>query len=135
MTPYRTMLDTDIMSDLIRNPQGRAAARLRQHGDTGICVSIITAAELRYGAAKQGSPRLLSQMEAVLSTIDVLAFDVPADAAYGAIRADPQARGQPIGPTDLFIVAHAISIGATLITHNTGEFRRVRGLKVEDWLE
>ena len=129
------MLDTNIVSDLIRNPQGRAAERLRRHGEEGICVSIITAAELRYGAAKKGSARLLSRVEAVLSTIDVLAFDVPADTEYGGIRAELEARGQPIGPTDLFIAAHASSIGVTLITHNVGEFRRVRGLKVENWLE
>ena len=135
MTAYRTMLDTNIVSDLIRNPQGRAAERLRRHGEAGICVSIITAAELRYGAAKRGSARLLTRVEAVLSTIDVLPFDVPADTEYGSIRAELEAAGQPIGPTDLFIAAHAYSMGLTLVTHNTGEFRRVRGLKVENWLE
>ena len=135
MTTYRTMLDTNIVSDLIRNAKGRARARLRQHGDEGICLSIITAAELRYGAAKRGSARLLTQVESVLSTIDVLAFDVPADEEYGRIRAELEAEGQPIGPTDLFIVAHARSIGVTLVTHNVGEFGRVRGLKVENWLE
>ncbi len=129
------MLDTNIMSDLIRNPQGRAAERLSQHGEAGICVSIITAAELRYGAVKKGSARLLSRVEAVLSAVDVLAFDVPADAEYAGIRAELEARGQRIGPTDLFIAAHARSIGVMLVTHNVGEFRRVRGLKVENWLE
>jgi tRNA(fMet)-specific endonuclease VapC len=129
------MLDTNIVSDLIRNPQGKAAVRLRQHGEAGICVSIITAAELRYGAAKRGSARLLDRVEAVLAAIDVLAFDVPADAEYGSIRAELEASGQPIGSTDLFIAAHARAVGATLVTHNTGEFRRVRGLAVENWLE
>jgi tRNA(fMet)-specific endonuclease VapC len=132
---YRTMLDTNIVFDLIRNPSGRAAARLRQHGEAGICASIITAAELRYGAAKKQSARLMRRVEAVLSTIDVLPFEVPADAEYGKIRADLEAAGQPIGPTDLFIAAHACSMGVTLITHNVGEFGRVRGLKVEDWLD
>jgi tRNA(fMet)-specific endonuclease VapC len=129
------MLDTNIVSDLIRNPQGRAAERLRQHGEAGVCVSIITAAELRYGAARKGSARLLSQVEAVLSTIDVLAFDVPADREYGRVRAELEAIGRPIGPTDLFIAAHACSIGVMLVSHNVGEFGRVRGLKVENWLE
>lgn len=135
MTAYITMLDTNIVSDLIRNPQGRAAERLRQHGEAGVCVSIITAAELRYGAARKGSARLLSQVEAVLSTIDVLAFDVPADREYGRVRAELEAIGRPIGPTDLFIAAHACSIGVMLVSHNVGEFGRVRGLKVENWLE
>jgi tRNA(fMet)-specific endonuclease VapC len=129
------MLDTNIVSDLIRNAKGRARERLRQHGEEGVCVSIITAAELRYGAARRGSARLLSQVEAVLSTIDVLAFDLPADAEYGRIRAELEAEGRPIGPTDLFIAAHACSMGATLVTHNVDEFRRVRGLQVENWLE
>jgi tRNA(fMet)-specific endonuclease VapC len=135
VTAYITMLDTNIVSDLIRNPQGRAAERLRQHGEAGVCVSIITAAELRYGAARKGSARLLSQVEAVLSTIDVLAFDVPADREYGRVRAELEAIGRPIGPTDLFIAAHACSIGVMLVSHNVGEFGRVRGLKVENWLE
>jgi tRNA(fMet)-specific endonuclease VapC len=135
VTTYRTMLDTNIVSDLIRNPHGRAAGRLGQHGEDGICVSIITAAELRYGAAKRRWVRMLNVVNAVLSTIDVLAFDVPADTEYGRIRAELEASGQPIDPTDLFIAAHASSIGVTLVTHNVGKFGRVRGLKVEDWLE
>ena len=133
MNGYSTMLDTNIVSDLIRNPQGRAAERLQRHGEAGICVSIITAAELRYGAAKRGSVRLQRRVEVVLSTIDVLPLDVPADAEYGVIRAELEAAGQPIGPTDLFIAAHARAIGVTLVTHNVGEFRRVRGLTVENW--
>jgi tRNA(fMet)-specific endonuclease VapC len=132
---YRTMLDTNIVSDLIRHPQGRAAQRLQQHGDDGLCVSIVTAAELRYGASKRGSARLLDRVEAVLSTIDVLPFDVPADAEYGTIRAELEADGQPIGPTDLFIAAHARTARVTLVTQNVAEFQRVRGLTVENWLE
>lgn len=135
MTRYRAMLDTDIVSDLIRNPQGRVAARLRQHGDEGICVSVISAAELRYGCAKRRSARLLAQVEVVLSGIDVLPFDVPADTDYGRIRADLELAGRPIGPTDLFIAAHAACLGVTLVTHNVREFHRVRGLRVETWLE
>ncbi len=129
------MLDTNIVSDLVRNPQGRAAERLRQHGEDGVCVSIITSAELRYGCAKKRSARLLSQVEAILSAIDILPFDVPADAEYGVIRAELGAAGQPIGPTDLFIAAHARSQRVVLVTRNTAEFRKVSGLKVENWLE
>ncbi|HEX5325593.1 MAG TPA: type II toxin-antitoxin system VapC family toxin [Acetobacteraceae bacterium] len=135
MTSYRTMLDTNIVSDLIRNPQGRAAKRLHRHGEQGICVSIITAAELRYGAARRQSDRLLRRIEVVLSMIDVLPFEVPADADYGSIRAALEAAGRTVGPTDLFIAAHARSMRVTLVTHNTAEFRRVPGLTVENWLE
>ena len=128
------MLDTNIVSDLIRNPQGRAAARLGLHGDDGLCVSVVTAAELRYGCAKRASARLLARVEAVLSAIDIVAFDVPADAEYGRIRASLESTGQPIGPTNLFIAAHAICLNVTLVTHNVAEFERVKGLRVENWL-
>jgi tRNA(fMet)-specific endonuclease VapC len=129
------MLDTNIVSDLIRNPQGRAARRLAEQGDAGVCLSIIIASELRYGAIRAGSARLSSRVEAVLAAMDVLPFDTPADARYGTLRADLEAAGTPIGPTDLFIAAHALALGVTLVTHNLAEFRRVRGLTVEDWLE
>ncbi len=125
------MLDTNIVSDLIRNPAGKAAARLRTIGDAGLAVSIITAAELRFGAAKNGSPRLLSRVEAILDALDVLPFDVPADAEYASIRVELEASGQPIRPNDLLIAAHARSLGTTIVTANAAEFSRVRGLAVE----
>ncbi len=128
------MLDTNIVSDLIRNPAGKAAARLRTIGDAGLAVSIITAAELRFGAAKSGSPRLLSRIEAILNALDVLPFDVAADAEYASIRVELEASGQPIGPNDLLIAAHARSLGTTIVTANAAEFSRVRGLAVENWL-
>jgi len=86
------MLDTDIVSELIRNPGGRAAQRARAAGDA-ICVSVIVAAELRYGCAKKASPQLLRRVERFLSEVPVLAFDVPADDAYGALRAELEAAG------------------------------------------
>jgi tRNA(fMet)-specific endonuclease VapC len=92
------------------------------------------AAELRYGCAKSGSKRLLKAVEDLLSEINVLPFEVPADAEYGGIRSDLEAAGKPVGGNDLLIAAHACAIGATIVTANTDEFRRVRGLKVENWL-
>src|SRR5271166_2026069 len=118
------MLDTNIVSDLIRNPQGHAAGKLAERGDDDICVSIITAAELRYGAAKKASARLEARVNAVLGVIDVLPFDLPADAEYGMIREELEAAGTPIGPTDLFIAAHARALDLTLVTRNVSEFRR-----------
>ena len=132
MTRY--MLDTNIISDLIRNPQGRAAKRIAKVGEDNICTSIIVAAELRYGCAKSGSQRLLKAVEDVLGEISVLPFDVPADAEYGGIRAKLEAAGKPIGGNDLLIAAHASATGATVVTSNTDEFRRIPGLKVENWL-
>jgi len=128
------MLDTNILSDLIRNPRGKAAKRIARVGEDNICTSIIVAAELRYGCAKSGSRRLLKAVEDLLGEINVLAFDVPADANYGEIRAELETAGKPIGGNDLLIAAHAYAIGAAVVTANTGEFKRIRGLKVENWL-
>lgn len=132
MTRY--LLDTNILSDLIRNPQGKAAKRIAKAGEDNVCTSIIVAAELRYGCARSGSRRLIEAVEELLSEIDILPFDVPADATYGMIRAALEASGKPIGSNDLLIAAHAQAIAATIVTANEGEFKRVRGLKVENWL-
>jgi tRNA(fMet)-specific endonuclease VapC len=128
------MLDTNIISDLIRNPQGRAAKRIAKVGEDNICTSIIVAAELRYGCAKSGSKRLLKAVEDLLGEINVLPFDVPADAEYGGIRSQLEAAGKPIGGNDLLIAAHAHATGATIVTANADEFKRIRGLNVENWL-
>jgi tRNA(fMet)-specific endonuclease VapC len=130
----RYMLDTNIVSDLIRNPQGRAAKRIAKLGEDNICTSVIVAAELRYGCAKSGSKRLIKAIEDLLGEIHVLPFEVPADTEYGRIRAELEAAGRPIGGNDLLIAAHAYATGATIVTANTGEFKRVRGLSVENWL-
>lgn len=128
------MLDTNIVSDLLRNPDGSAARRIADVGPDTICVSIITAAELRYGCARKGSAKLLAHVEAILESVQVLAFDVPADMEYGRIRAELETAGTPIGPNDLLIAAHAYAAGAILVTDNSGEFSRVRGLRVENWI-
>ena len=127
------MLDTNIVSEMIRNPAGRAAQRARATGDS-VYVSVIVAAELRYGCAKKGSPQLLRRVEAFLSEVPVLPFEVPADSEYGVIRAELEAAGCPFGLNDLLIAAHARAVGATLVTANVGEFRRIRGLNVENWI-
>jgi tRNA(fMet)-specific endonuclease VapC len=128
------MLDTNIISDLIKNPQGKAAKRIAKVGGANICTSIIVAAELRYGCAKSGSTRLLKAVEDLLGEIEVLPLDVPADTDYGGIRSELEAAGKPIGSNDLLIAAHACAVGATIVTANTDEFKRIRGLNVENWL-
>ena len=132
MTNY--LLDTNIVSDLVRNPQGPIAAHLCKVGESRIATSIIVASELRCGADKKGSPRLTHQLESVLGVLQVLPFESPADEFYGRIRAELEALGKPIGSNDLLIAAHALSLGHTLVTDNTREFSRVRSLKVENWL-
>ena len=111
MTFY--MLDTNIISDLIKHPQGKAARRIATIGEDGICTSIIVAAELRYRCAKSCSKRLLKAVEDLLGEIPVLPFDVLADAGYGGIRSELEAAGKPIGSNDLLIAAHAYAVGAT----------------------
>lgn len=128
------MLDTNIVSALARDPHGTVARRIAEVGPASLCVSIVTAAELRYGCVRKGSPRLLAQIEAILGGLQVLALDVPADTEYGSIRAELAAAGTPIGPNDLFIAAHALALEAVLVTANTGEFTRIRALRVENWL-
>lgn len=132
MTRY--MLDTNILSELARNPHGVVADRIAEVGGDAVCASIVTAAEQRFGCAKKGSPRLLRQVEAILEGVEILPFDVPADAEYAGIRAELEAAGTPIGPNDLLIAAHARALGTTLVTANISEFSRVRELKVENWL-
>lgn len=132
MTHY--MLDTNIISDLVRNPQGKAAQRVAKAGEDNVCTSIIVAAELRYGCAKSGSKRLLRAVEDLLAEIPVLPLEVPADTEYGRIRSALEAAGKPIGSNDFLIAAHAHAIGATMVTANTAEFKRVKGLNVENWL-
>ncbi len=129
----RYLLDTNVVSDLIRNPQGRVAEHIRKVGEAQVCTSIIVAAELRYGAAKKGSPRLTTQLEAVLGALDVLSFEAPADAVYGLIRTRLEQSGRPIGGNDLLIAAQAIAMGYTIVTDNEGEFARIDGLPRENW--
>ena len=128
------LLDTNIVSDLVRNPQGQIASHVRKVGEALVATSIVVAAELRYGAEKKPSPRLALQLEAVLGALPVLPFESPADEFYGRVRVQLEALGKPIGSNDLLIAAHALSLGRTLVTDNTREFTRVRGLKVENWL-
>lgn len=87
-----------------------------------------------YGCAKKGSAKLSAHVEAILQSVQVLAFDVPAVAEYGGIRTELEAAGQTIGPNDLLIAAHSCSSGAVLVTDNTDEFARVRSLRVENWI-
>lgn len=130
----RYLLDTNIVSDLIRNPQGRIATHIARVGERAVCTSIIVAAELRYGAAKKASARLTEQVDKVLGALDVLLFEQPADLIYGAIRAQLDAAGLVIGGNDLLIASQALSLGCTIVTDNEREFVRVADLPLENWL-
>jgi tRNA(fMet)-specific endonuclease VapC len=130
----RYLLDTNVVSDLVRHPQGRAAAKIAELGEDAVATSMIVAAELRYGAAKKGSARLASQLETILGALEVLPLEAPADATYGNARVALEAAGTPIGGKDLLIAAQALALDMIVVTNNEREFERVDGLKVENWL-
>ena len=129
--PY--LLDTNILSDLMRHPAGRIADRIAQE-EQQVCTSIIVIAELKYGIAKSGSRRFAGQLAAILGGIDVLSFETPADAAYADLRTTLERAGRPIGANDMLIAAHALALDLTLVTANEREFSRVPGLRIENWL-
>ncbi|CUR78178.1 tRNA(fMet)-specific endonuclease VapC [Achromobacter xylosoxidans] len=100
-----------------------------------IFTSVVVAAELRYGCAKKGAAKLQAQVESLLGALPVLPLDVPVDIKYGSLRAELETAGKPIGTNDLWIGAHACTLGLTLVTGNTREFERIPGLAVENWLD
>lgn len=133
MAALRYLLDTNAVSQLVSRPGGELAQRIAALEPGSVAISVIVAAELRYGVNRRGSARLTERLEAVLSAIDVLPLEEPADRHYGAIRNDLERVGRPISHNDLFIAAHARALGVTLVTNNVREFSRVPDLAVEDW--
>ncbi|NGX17061.1 type II toxin-antitoxin system VapC family toxin [Wenzhouxiangella sp. XN24] len=129
------LLDTNILSDLVRNPQGMVAAQITRAGEDAVCTSIIAAAELRYGAIKSKSATLAERVDLILSALEILPLETPVDHQYAALRDHLTREETPIGPNDLLIAAHARANDLTVITANVAEFSRVPGLKVENWLQ
>ena len=130
----RYLLDTDVVSDLVRNPQGRAARHIAEVGERAVCTSVIVAGELWYGAARRASQRLKTQLEAILEAIEILPIESPVERVYGRLRADLEKKGQPIGGNDLLIAAQSMSLGLTLVTDNEREFSRIAELLCENWV-
>ena len=102
--------------------------------EKSICTSIVVASELRYGANKRGSVRLSTQLEIILSAIEILPLEEPSDHGYAELRTSLENRGMPIGPNDMLVAAHALALDCVVITANMREFNRVPGLRVENWL-
>src|SRR5437016_4359966 len=125
------LLDTNTVSQLVRQPQGAVAARIARVGEEKVLTSVIVACELRYGAAKRSSRRLTRQIEAVLGAMTILPLEPGADRYYAAIRATLEKRGTPIGANDMLIAARAID--AVCVTANVAKFKRVPALRVENW--
>ena len=130
--PY--LLDTSILSHLIRQPQGIVAARIAVVGEANVLTSVIVACELRYGAAKRGSRRLTRQIEAVLGAMTIRPLESDVERVYASIRVALEKKGTPIGAHDMLIAAHARAIDAVCVTDNVAEVTRVPALKVENWL-
>ncbi|HEV3458317.1 MAG TPA: type II toxin-antitoxin system VapC family toxin [Thermoanaerobaculia bacterium] len=131
----RYLLDTNILSSLIRSPAGQVARRLAVVGEAAVSTSIVVACELRYGAAKRGSAELSARVEDLLQSLEVLPLDRQSERHYAEIRLHLERTGKPMGPNDLLIASHALALDLTLVTDNVEEFARVPRLPLENWLE
>lgn len=132
MTPPRFMLDTDTCSFAIHGGDAKLRAALQRHADA-LCVSAITAAELRFGALKKGSPRITEAVSCFLDLVDIVPWTEAAADRYAGIRVHLESTGQPIGNMDMLIAASALAEGCRLVTHNLAHFGRLPSLPVEDW--
>jgi tRNA(fMet)-specific endonuclease VapC len=128
------LLDTNIVSDALRRPTGPIPARIKQVGRQNVAISILVAAELKFGAVKRKSAKLAAAIEGFIARSSVLPFEAPAEDVYAKLRDELETAGTPIGALDTLIAAHAVALDATLVTDNEREFSRVKGLKVENWL-
>ncbi len=128
------LLDTNVCIDYLTGRFPSVAARLRALGPSEVCLSSIVVAELRYGADKSAHPQRNHQvLDTLTGEIPCREFDAPAASFYGRLRSALERRGQPIGPNDMLIAAHAQSLGLVLVTGNVREFRQVAELAVENW--
>lgn len=132
MTRY--LLDTNAVSDLMKRPQGQVAGHLARVGHRNCCISTIVSAELAFGEERKKDIRLARRLELLRARIAIVGFDQPADLHYGRLRSVLESEGRLIGSNDLFIAAHALALGATLVTDNIREFSRVPDLPLENWL-
>lgn len=132
MTEY--LLDTNLVSVLIKTPRGEVGQKVRSFAFGTVGVSTISAGESRFGYHKSLAPRIREAVEAVLGALPILPVTPGVSEHYAVIRARLERAGTPIGSNDLWIAAHALELGCILVTANEREFRRVPGLKVENWL-
>lgn len=129
----RFMLDTDIVSSIVRDPRGKAYERLTDVGEANVFISIISHGEIWYGVRKNGSEELAQKVSAVTRRLYVAPLNIPTDRQYADVRLALR-QGKNIGPNDLWIAAHALALDVVLVTNNEREFSRVPGLKLENWL-
>lgn len=130
----RFLLDTDTLSNIIREPRGPAARRITHHPVGNVITSIIVAGELKFGLLRKAATIQQARLEALLARVPPAPFKAPADQIYAEVRLELERRGSPIGANDMLIAAHALTLDCTLVTANEREFCRVPGLRVENWL-
>lgn len=129
------MLDTNICIYIIKNKPQNVREKLKEFDVGDLVLSSITVSELYYGVYKsEYMEKNLLALEHFLKPFDILEYDIKASAAYGKIRADLEKRGQIIGGLDMMIAAHALSCNMTLVTNNTKEFKRVKELRIDNWV-
>ncbi|HBK23280.1 MAG TPA: VapC toxin family PIN domain ribonuclease [Planktothrix sp. UBA10369] len=131
---YLYLLDTNIISELIKNPRGVIFYKIQEIGEDQVCTSIIVACESKFGAQKKNSQKLIEKLEIILDSIEILPLTHPVEQYYAEIRTYLEQQGTPIGSNDLLIAAHALTLNLTVVTNNVREFSRVPNLKVENWL-
>lgn len=132
----RYMLDTNICIYAIKHKPEQVFLKLQEHDPTEVCISSVTYAELVHGVEKsQAIEKNRLALTLLLANIEILDFNSCAAEEYGKIRAYLEKCGTPIGPLDMMIAGHAKSLGYTVVTNNTKEFNRIKGLKLENWTE
>lgn len=134
MTQPIFLLDTNICIYIINRRPEAVFKHLADLQAGEVAISSITGSELHYGVAKSGSKRNLQALEKFLAPLEVLAFDEAAMHQYAAVRTHLEKHGTPIGSLDMLIAAHALALDITLVTNNLREFKRVPGLRVENWV-
>lgn len=135
--PKLYLLDTNVISDMMRNPTGTVAQRVlliaAHEPDSKVCTSVVVECELLFGLRKRTSPHWSTQFKRVMDSIEVFALESAVATHYADLRARLELSGTPIGPNDTLIAAHALALDATLVSADA-EFSRVTGLRVENWL-
>lgn len=135
MTGARFLLDTNICIYIRRKQPAQVIARFNALKPGEAVLSVITLGELAYGAEKGPSPeRARKDLEELAQLLAVESLPPEAGQIYGAIRADLSAKGEIIGANDLWIAAHALAANLTLVTNNEKEFKRVRDLRLQNWI-
>jgi tRNA(fMet)-specific endonuclease VapC len=130
----RHLLDTNACVDYLTGRYPRVVGRIQGSSPEELCLSSVVVAELRYGADHSARRRANhAGIDALVEEIECLDFDLRAAATYGRVRARLEEAGTPIGPNDMLIAAHALSRGLIVVTDNVAEFRRVKGLRVDNW--